>query len=461
MNNPPFIFRYRERQVIRARDCGQITQDTQPSTPLTMAADRGSRNRAEVATGERRQRPSTGPIQIRAGEAGWLIVRVPYTRERVAKVKTVAGRRWNAKEQYWTVPNTHETLCHLRALFAGEQVAVDPALGAVRAPNNGKPSLAFHVPVYDRLCAALRARHYARRTEQAYGHWVTRFVHFHHGRHPTEMAGPEINRFLTHLALKEKVSASTQNQALAALLFLYRHVIGRDVGDLGEVIRARKPERLPVFMTREEVKEVLANLTGDKWLMASIMYGSGLRLMECLRLRVQDLDCSHNQILVRDGKGAKDRITILPESLKGPLQDHLKKVKAVHQQDVADGWGRVLLPNALDRKYPNAPRDWRWQWVFPQEHRWINAKTKQQGRHHLDESLVQKAVRDAVVKTGLTKRATCHTFRHSFATHLLEGGYDIRTVQELLGHRDVKTTMIYTHVLNRGAAGVRSPLDGL
>ncbi|TKB76163.1 MAG: integron integrase [Nitrospira sp.] len=307
----------------------------------------------------------------------------------------------------------------------------------------------------------MHTRHYSRRTEQAYGHWVTRFLHFHQGRHPAEMAEPEINRFLTHLALKDKVSASTQNQALAAVLFLYRHVIGRAVGDLGEVIRARKPVRLPVVMTREEVKAVLANLTGDKWLMASIMYGAGLRLMECLRLRVQDIDCSRNEILVRDGKGAKDRVTMLPESSKVPLQDHLKKVKAVHQKDMADGWGCVLLPNALDRKYPNASSDWRWQWVFPQEHRWINPKTQEQGRHHMDESLVQKAVKDAVAKGGLMKRATCHTFRHAFATHWLEGGYDIRTVQELLGHRDVKTTMIYTHVLNRGPAGVRSPVDGL
>jgi integron integrase len=275
------------------------------------------------------------------------------------------------------------------------------------------------------------------------------------------LGAPEVKAYLTRLAVRQKVSASTQNQALAALLFLYRHVIGHELGDLGEVIRARKPVRLPVVMTREEVKAVLANLTGAKWLMASIMYGAGLRLMECLRLRVQDLDCSRNEILVRDGKGAKDRITMLSESLKGPLQDHLKQVKAVHQQDVADGWGRVQLPNALDRKYPNAPQDWRWQWVFPQDHRWINSKTQEQGRHHMDESLVQKAVRDAVAKAGLTKRATCHTFRHSFATHVLESGYDIRTVQELLGHRDVKTTMLYTHVLNRGPGGVRSPLDGI
>lgn len=386
---------------------------------------------------------------------------VPFSPERVAKIKTIAGRRWHQGERFWTVPRTAGTLVHLLTLFAGEPVKVDPALGAVSALNDGKPSPALHVPVYDRLCAALHARHYSRRTEQAYGHWVARFVRFHHGRQPAEMAEPEINRFLTHLALKEKVSASTQNQALAALLFLYRHVIGREVGDLGEVIRARQPMRLPVVLTREEVKAVLANLTGDKWLMASLMYGAGLRLMECLRLRVQDIDFVRNQIHVRDGKGAQDRITMLPESLKTPLQAHLKKVTAIHQQDLADGWGHVQMPNALDRKYPKASADWRWQWVFPQEHRWINALTKQQGRHHTDESLVQRAVRDAVAMAGLTKRATCHTFRHAFATHLLEGGHDIRTVQELLGHRDLKTTMIYTHVLNRGPGSVRSPVDGL
>jgi integron integrase len=313
----------------------------------------------------------------------------------------------------------------------------------------------------DRLREGLRARHYSRRTEQTYCSWVKRFIFFHNVRHPAEMAETEINAFLTHLAVKEKVSASTQNQALSALLFLYRHIIGREVGDLGDVIRARKPKRLPVVMTREEVKAILANLTGDKWLMASLMYGAGLRLMECLRLRVQDIDFACSEIHVLDGKGAKDRITMLPESLKAALKDHLKRVKAIHERDVADGWGRVQMPSALDRKYPNAPKDWRWQWVFPQENRWTNTQTKEQGRHHIDESLIQKAVRDALAKAGLTKRATCHTFRHSFATHLLEGGYDIRTVQELLGHNDVKTTMIYTHVLNRGPSGVRSPVDGL
>jgi integron integrase len=294
---------------------------------------------------------------------------------------------------------------------------------------------------------------------QTYCHWVKRFIYFHKVRHPDEMGEPEINAFLTHLAVKERVAASTQNQALSALLFLYRHVLAREIGDLGEVIRARKPKRMPIVMTREEVKAVLANLSGDKWLMASLMYGTGLRLMECLRLRVQDIDFTRKEILVRDGKGAKDRITMLPESLRAPLQDHLKKVKAIHEQDLADGWGRVKMPYALDRKYPNAASDWRWQWVFPQERRWRNSETGEQGRHHVDESLVQRAVKEAVTSAEVVKRASCHTFRHSFATHLLESGYDIRTVQELLGHKDVKTTMVYTHVLNQGPKGVRSPMD--
>ena len=335
-----------------------------------------------------------------------------------------------------------------------------PSTQIGRYPGHAREAVA-KPKLLDRLREALCSRHYSRRTEQTYCHWVKRFIFFHNKRHPGEMAEPEINAYLTHLAVKEKVSASTQNQALSALLFLYRYVLDRKIGDLGEVIRARKPKRIPVVMTRDEVKAVLGHLHGDKWLMANLMYGAGLRLMECLRLRIQDIDFARNEILIRDGKGAKDRITMLPESLKTPLQDHLKKVKALHDRDLADGWGRVQMPTALDRKYPSAPADWRWQWVFPQENRWINPQTKEQGRHHIDESLVQKSVRDAVTKAGLTKRATCHTFRHSFATHLLEGGYDIRTVQELLGHSDVKTTMIYTHVLNRGPAGVRSPVDGL
>jgi integron integrase len=298
-------------------------------------------------------------------------------------------------------------------------------------------------------------------TEKAYVGWIKRFIFFHNKRHPSEMGELEVNAYLTHLALKEHVSSSTQNQALSALLFLYRCVLGRELGELGDVIRARRPKRLPVVLTREEVKAVLAQLTSDKWLMASLMYGAGLRLMECLRLRVQDVDFARNEILVRDGKGGKDRVTMLPKSLKKPLEEHLRRVKAVHEKDLAEGWGRVPLPDAFDRKYPNASREWRWQWVFSQEHRWRNGKTGEQGRHHVDESILQKAFKQAVEKAGLTKRATCHTLRHSFATHLIEMGYDIRTVQELLGHKDVRTTMIYTHVLNQGDREVKSPFDEL
>jgi len=298
----------------------------------------------------------------------------------------------------------------------------------------GKPKL------LDRLRDALRSRHYSRRTEQTYCHWIKRFIFFHNKRHPVEMAEPEINAYLTHLAVKEKVSASTQNQALSALLFLYRHVLDREIGDLGEVIRARKPRHIPVVMTREEVKAVLGHLHGDKWLMANLMYGAGLGLMECLRLRIQDVEFARNEITIRDGKGAKDRVTMLPVSLKTPLQKHLQTVKNIHEKNLGDGWGRVQMPFALDRKYPNASADWRWQWVFPQENRWRNRETGEQGRHHVHESLVQKAIKEAVAKAGFVKHASCHTFRHSFATHLLQDGYDIRTIQELLGHKDVSRT---------------------
>jgi len=313
----------------------------------------------------------------------------------------------------------------------------------------------------DRLRETLRTRHYSRRTEQTYSHWIKRFVYFHKMRHPEEMAESEINAFLTHLAVKERVSSSTQNQALSALLFLYRHVLNREIGELRDVIRARKPKRLPVVLTKDEVKTVIGNLKGDKWIMANLLYGAGLRLMECLRLRVQDIDFASNQITVRDGKGNKDRVTMLPNVLKQPLREHLKNVRKTHRQDLTEGYGRVYMPYALASKYPNAATEWGWQFVFPQDNRFINKTTGEQGRYHVHETTVQRTVKEAVRKTDITKRASSHTFRHSFATHLLADGYDIRTVQELLGHKDVKTTMIYTHVLNRGGKGVISPADNL
>lgn len=308
---------------------------------------------------------------------------------------------------------------------------------------------------------ALRSRHYSRRTEQAYLLWAERYIRFHHLRHPSEMAEPEINEYLTHLAVDGKVAASTQNQALCALLFLYRHVLGLEIGVLGDVVRARKPRRLPVVLTRAEVREILEHLDGECELMASLMYGSGLRLSECLRLRVQDVDLARGEIHVHDGKGAKDRVTMLPDALKVPLAMQLRQSKAVHERDLAQGWGRVVLPDALDRKYPYAAAEWRWQWVFPQPRRWRDPDTGVEGRHHVHPTVIQRAVREAVRAAGVVKHAGCHTLRHSFATHLLESGYDIRTIQELLGHKDLNTTMIYTHVLNKGGRGVRSPLDAL
>ena len=313
----------------------------------------------------------------------------------------------------------------------------------------------------DLMAEELRARHYSPRTEKAYVQWAERFVRFHHMRHPAEMGADEINAFVSHLATDGGVSASTQTQALSAILFLYRYVLGYDVGEMRGLVRAKRSEHVPVVMTRSEVRAVLAELPDQYWLMASVMYGCGLRLSECLRLRVQDIDFSGNEILVRDGKGAKDRVTMLPEALVGPLRDQLRRARVVWEHDRAAGWGRVVMPGALDRKYRSAASEWKWQWVFPQERRWRNAKTGEQGRHHVHATSLQRAVKEAVRRAGVQKNVGCHTFRHSFATHLLESGYDIRTIQELLGHKDVRTTMIYTHVLNRGGRGVRSPLDGM
>ena len=305
----------------------------------------------------------------------------------------------------------------------------------------------------------LQVRHYARRTVSSYEQWLRRFLRFHQMRHPRQMGEAEINAFLSHLATEEGVSASTQNQALAALLFLYRTVLGGDVGNLEGVIRARKRQRLPVVLTVGEVRAVLHHLDGAEALVAQLLYGGGLRLMEALRLRIKDVDLEQRCITVRCGKGDKDRRTVLPSSLVDPLKRHMKEVQHQHQTDLLAGWGAVELPHALERKYRNAAREWGWQWLFPQGRRWRDPRRNIEGRHHLDPSLVQRAVRAAVKAAGISKPATCHTFRHSFATHLLEQGADIRTIQELLGHSDVKTTMVYTHVLNRGPSGVRSPAD--
>lgn len=324
-----------------------------------------------------------------------------------------------------------------------------------------QPPTAHKLKLLDQVRQAIRTRHYSPKTEKAYVHWIRRFIFFHNKRHPVEMGEEEIGRFLSSLATEGHVSASTQNQALNALLFLYKELLNKQIGFVDGVVRAKRPRHLPVVLTRQEIRSILGCLGGSDWLMAMLLYGAGLRLMECLRLRVKDIDFTNNQIVVRAGKGDKDRHTMLPAAMKEPLGKHLDGMKRLHQHDLERGLGRVSLPNALERKYPNAGKEWGWQWVFPATSHFTDRVSGEKRRHHLHESVLQKAVKEAVHQSGVNKPASPHTFRHSFATHLLEDGYDIRTVQELLGHRDVSTTMIYTHVLNRGGKGVFSPADRL
>jgi integron integrase len=307
----------------------------------------------------------------------------------------------------------------------------------------------------------IRRRQYSRRTERAYAAWVRQYVLFSDRQHPSRLASPDVQRFLAHLAVHRHVSASTQNQAFSALLFLYRVILGRELTGLAETERAKRPIRIPLVLSRAEVDAILRQLHGVPWLMASLMYGSGLRLLECCSLRVKDLDLGRGELRVRAGKGNKDRVTVVPGALVDPLRAHLERVLKEHQADMADGvgCGAVALPDALNRKYPAAAWSWAWQWVFPARRIYVDAETGHRRRHHLHESVVQRAFVAAVRAAGIAKPASCHTLRHCFATHLLEGGYDLRTIQELLGHSDLSTTMIYTHVLNRGSRGVRSPPD--
>lgn len=316
-------------------------------------------------------------------------------------------------------------------------------------------------PLLQQLQSNMRLRQMSPRTMEAYTAWVRRYVRFHRLRHPREMGDPEVRAFLGWLVEQRRVSQSTQGQALAALLFLYRHVLDRPLEDLGALPRGRAPTRLPVVLTRDEVQRVLRHLSGVYRMVGLLLYGGGMRLMECVTLRVKDLDLERREIRIRRGKGAKDRVTVLPAGVVNVLMAHLERMQAQHRRDLEQGAGWVELPNALDRKYPRAGRSWPWQWVFPATRRYRDAASGEERRHHLHESAMQRAMTEAVRASGLGKRASCHTLRHSFATHLLEAGYDIRTVQELLGHRDVTTTMIYTHVLNKGGLGVRSPADAL
>jgi integron integrase len=348
--------------------------------------------------------------------------------------------------------------CSLFLAFAREfglKDCIPPMLPPTPEPH--KPKL------LEQVRATIRFKHYSLRTEHVYIDWIKRFILFHGKRHPNDMGGDEIRDFLTHLATKGQVSASTQNQAFSALLFLYREVLKHDLPWIDQFERAKRPAKLPVVLTVEEVRTVLAKLGGTARLMASVLYGCGLRLTECLRLRVKDVDFGYLQITVRDAKGGRDRVTMLPVSLVEPLRRQIEKRRLLHDEDLAEGYGTVFLPTALARKYPNATREFGWQYIFASKTRSTdprdNCQPPRRHRHHVAESFLQRAVKQAVREAGISKPASCHTFRHCFATHLLENGYDIRTVQELLGHKDVSTTMIYTHVLNKPGLGVKSPLD--
>jgi len=404
----------------------------------------------------------TALVKVRPGATGRLIVEFPYSPEGVEKIRSVPGRRWHAEEKHWTVPLAEGMAERIAALFEGAPVETGPAptAGPPIPPVPPTEAQGSSAPILlDRVRRAVRVRNYSPRTAEAYGAWISRFLDRHRGARVEDLGEAEITEFLSSLANVSGVSASTQNQAMHALLFLYRDVLGKDIAQLEGVIRVKRPVRLPVVLSREEVRAVINRMDGTPRLMAMLLYGSGLRVLECCRLRVKDIDFHQNQIVVRAGKGDKDRYTTLPTGLRGPLERHLAEVRKQHEEDLRQGLGRAPLPNALERKYPNAPKEWCWQWAYPATSHYTDAETGKQHRHHLHESVLQKAFRAACLRARISKPASCHTLRHSFATHLLEDGYDIRTIQELLGHSDVSTTMIYTHVLNRGGRGIQSPSD--
>jgi len=408
-------------------------------------------------------------------------------------VRAVPGRRWNEEKKSWILPaNQGAVNVFLQRLFEcggfnyedGGCLPGKEFLPRMEILPQGELSpraellrRAEFIPREElltrtaedfpsceirKLDEALKVRHYSEHTRQCYKKWVREFLQSFGNDISAEIPGAgqlQINSFLKNLAIRKKVSASTQNQALAALLFYFRFIKNTPVLELGAVIHATKKERIPVVFSRDEVSRVIENLYGQKKLIAKLLYGTGMRLSEALSLRVLDLDFERKEIIVRHGKGDKDRHVMLPQKLIPELKAHIEKIRQLHKKDLADGWGAVTMPSALAAKYPSGSKEFKWQWLFPQKNRWKNLATGLEGRWHLDESLIQRAVKQAILEAGVNKNASCHTFRHSFATHLLENGYDIRTIQELLGHSDVSTTMIYTHVLNRGAGGVISPLD--
>ena len=331
----------------------------------------------------------------------------------------------------------------------------------IHAPTVVAPSAATRSPLLSSLVEQMRLRHYSARTIETYVAWAVRYIKFHRKRHPRDLGRNHVEEFLSSLAIESNVSASTQNQALAAIGFLYRDVLNLPIEDGEALARAKRPVRVPVVLTRDEVRRLIGEMAGAPQLVAMLLYGAGMRLLECLELRVKDMDFAGNQIVIRGGKGDRDRLTMLPTAATARLREHLEEVRTTHAKDLRRGGGRVDIPGALARKYPRASTEFRWQWVFPATRIYLDVVTRELRRHHLHPTVIRRAVADAVRSAGLMKRATCHTFRHSFATHLIEDGYDIRTVQELLGHSDVRTTMIYTHVLNKGGRGVRSPIDAL
>lgn len=400
-------------------------------------------------------------VQFGPVEEGRLFVRFRYSPERVAAIKTVPGRIWHHERKLWSVPAEEGAAERLRELFGSESIGLHSAPARDRSVPPGSGHGAGDAEtLIAKLRTAIIARHYSPRTEKAYAGWVRRFL-AQAPAQPASLGEAEVARFLTGLADDDDVSASTQNQALNALLFFFKEALGRELGLVEGVVRAKRPQRVPVVLSREEVSAVLGAMSGTPKLMATLLYGAGLRLLECCRLRVKDVDFFQNQIVVRGGKGDKDRHTMLPTAAREPLLRHLEAVRRQHQDDLAAGLGAVALPGALARKYPNAAKEWGWQWLFPATSHYSDRETGERRRHHLHESVLQRAFKEARIKAGISKPAGCHTLRHSFATHLLEDGYDIRTVQELLGHANVNTTMIYTHVLHRGGRGVRSPADRL
>ena len=375
-------------------------------------------------------------------------------------VRKVPGRIWNQEKRLWLIPCNKTAASQLLSnIYATGLFNTEEKTEAQVHPRAMPQNQTYIDYQIRKINEALTARHYSEHTKISYKKWVQDFLNTNLGKE--NIGEREINDYLKNLALKKNVSASTQNQALAALLFYFRFILNTPVTELGSVIRAKKSERVPVVFSRDEVVRVIGNLNGQKKLIAKLLYGTGMRLNEAISLRVLDIDFDQNEIIVRHGKGDKDRHVMIPQKLVSELRAHIEKVKELHNKDLADGWGAVSMPGALAGKYPAGSKDFKWQWLFPQKNRWKNLETGEEGRWHLDESLMQRAVKQAILEAGINKNASCHTFRHSFATHLLEIGYDIRTIQELLGHSDVSTTMIYTHVLNRGAGGVVSPLDRL